>query len=237
MKMKYPLILTLLFLLGLINNGMAQKISINTDRPDQSDGVSTVPIHKFQMEEGVTLSRQTALNNLMVRYGITNSTEIRLLSDAGKEYENKGLQPVTLSLKQKIIRQKNIIPAISFVGYLSYGQFASKDFRNKEWPFQLKLAFENELSDNLSLGYNVGTSNQFKNLDLTLNLGYAPTAKISTFVEYFSFLSKISDEHNLDAGILYLITPLFQADIAVGHSIFASDSRFFTTFGIAYLFN
>ncbi|MCO6460887.1 MAG: transporter [Saprospiraceae bacterium] len=173
----------------------------------------------------------------MVRYGITNSTEIRLLSDAGKEHENYGLQPVTLSLKQKIIGQKNIIPAISFVGYLSYDQLANKDFRNKEWPFHLLLAFENELSENLSISYNVGTSNQFKNLDLTLNMGYSPTAKISTFVEYFSSLGKISNEHNLDAGVLYLITPLFQADIAVGHSIFASDDRFFTTFGISYLFN
>jgi len=117
---------------------MAQETTINTDRPDQSDGVSTVAIGKFQIEEGITLAKNTAVNNLMIRYGITHSTEIRLLLDAGKEFENYGLQPITLSVKQRIIEQHKFTPAISFVGYLSYGQIATKDFQNNDWNYQLK---------------------------------------------------------------------------------------------------
>lgn len=144
---KIVLILTLL--LGVNTNCMAQEITINTDRPDQSDGVSTVPIGKFQIEEGVTLAKNTAINNLMMRYGITHSTEIRLLLDAGEEFKNYGLQPITLSLKQRIIEQHKFIPAISFVGYLSYGRIATKDFQNNDWPFQVKFAFENEITDRI----------------------------------------------------------------------------------------
>ncbi len=80
----------LLILFGVSINCKAQEITINTDRPHQSDGVTTVPIGKFQIEEGVTLAKKTAINNLMVRYGITHSTEIRLLLDAGIEFENYG---------------------------------------------------------------------------------------------------------------------------------------------------
>ena len=232
---KIIFILPLLF--GVSINSIAQENTISTDRPDQSDGVSTVPIGKFQIEEGVTLAKNTAINNLMMRYGITHSTEIRLLLDTGKEFENYGVQPITLSIKQRIIEQHRFIPAISFVGYLSYGQIATKDFQNKEWPFQVKLAFENELTDRFFLGYNIGASDKFKNLDLSAGVGYTITNKISSFIEYFSTISKIGNEHNADLGVMYLITPRFQVDLAFGRSIFAEDPRFIITFGTSYLFN
>lgn len=70
-----------------------------------------------------------------------------------------------------------------------------------------------------------------------MGLSFAPTERLSTFIEYFGTVSEQSPEHNLDAGILYLVNPSFQVDIAAGHSIFAPDDRFFSTFGISYLFD
>lgn len=236
MNIEQKIIATFIFFLGILNYSTAQDISINTDRPDQSDGVSTVPFQKIQLEEGITLSEHVFTNNLAVRYGLTHSTELRILLDFGAENSRYGLQPVTLSLKQKLINQKRFIPAISFVGYVSSGQLSSKDYRSSQWPFQLKLAFENEISEKWALSYNVGTSNQFKNLDLTFNLGFSPSDKISTFLEYFSTLNDLSFSHNLDAGVLYLFTPLLQADIALGSSIFTNNNQLFTTIGVSYLF-
>ena len=88
------------------NNAIAQVESINTDRPDQSDGIYTIPKNTFQLENGITITKQTVINNLMLRYGLTPSTEIRLLLNAGKEFKNKGLLPISLSFKQRIIEQK-----------------------------------------------------------------------------------------------------------------------------------
>src|SRR5690606_324196 len=109
----------LLLLLAACQMGMAQEITINTDRPDQSDGVTTVPIGKFQVEEGITFAKKSVVSNLMMRYDISNSTDERLLVDAEKEHDNSGLQPLTWSLKQKIIEQDKFVPAITFVGYVS----------------------------------------------------------------------------------------------------------------------
>lgn len=227
----------LLLLLAACQMGMAQEITINTDRPDQSDGVTTVPIGKFQVEEGITFAKKSVINNLMMRYGISNSTEVRLLVDAGKEYDNNGLQPLTLSLKQKIIEQDKIIPAITFVGYVSHGQLATRDFKNKDWNYQLKLAFNNDISDKFSLAYNLGTSNKFESLDLSAGLGYSVSDRTSTYIEYFSTINGVEAQHNTGLGAMYLITPLFQVDIACGHSIFAPDNRFFVVCGASYLFN
>ena len=77
----------------------AQTTTINTDRPDQSDGVATIGKNNFQIENGITIAKKTVVNNLMLRYGITKSTEIRTLIDYGKEYNQKGFKPITLSVK------------------------------------------------------------------------------------------------------------------------------------------
>lgn len=229
----------LLFIFSLFisaNSAIAQVESINTDRPDQSDGVYTIPKNTFQLENGITVAKQKVINNLMLRYGLTPSTEIRLLLDVGKEFENKGLLPISLSFKQRIIEQKEIIPTMTLVGYVAFEQLASKDFKGNKLPFEIKMAFENEINDKFSIGYNLGTSNQFKNLNLSAALGYNITDKISTFVEYFSTLSKNGNEHNIDTGIMYVINPKLQIDIAYAQPIYGLENKPFGTIGIAYSF-
>lgn len=229
----------LLFIFSLFisaNSAIAQVESINTDRPDQSDGVYTIPKNTFQLENGITIAKQTVINNLMLRYGLTPSTEIRLLLDVGKEFENKGLLPISLSFKQRIIEQKEIIPAMTLVGYVAFEQLASKDFKGNKLPFEIKMAFENEINDKFSIGYNLGTSNQFKELNLSAALGYNITDKISTFVEYFSTLSKNGNEHNIDTGTMYVINPKLQIDIAYAQPIYGLENKPFGTIGIAYYF-
>lgn len=210
---------------------------INTDRPDQSDGVYTLGQGYLQLEDGLTIADQTVMNNLMIRYGLTNSTEVRLLVDAGKQGAARGLAPLTLSIKQAIIKQDGWIPSITAVGYLSYGKLASADFQSSQWPYALLLAFENELSDRFAISYNIGTSDKFKNLDFTFNLGYAVSDNISTFIEYFATYSQFSPNHNIDAGVLYLISPKLQVDLAFGAAIAGQNDNFFSTVGIAYRFN
>ena len=112
-----------------------------------------------------------------------------------------------------------------------------KDFQSDAWGSELTLAFENELSDRFTLGYNVGTSHRFDNLILTAGLGYDATEKVSAYLEYFSTIASTHSEHNMDVGLLYLIHPQMQLDIAAGHSLFTSEDRLFTTFGISYRFD
>lgn len=213
----------------------AQSESINTDRPDQSDGVNTISKNKFQIENGITISKETILNNFMLRFGVSNSTELRLLADFGKENNIRGLKPLTLSIKQKLIEQNRIIPAISLVGYASVNRLASKSFQEDGMSTLLKIAFENELSEKFSLGYNIGFLDDFEDLSLSSGLSYAPNETISTFIEYFSTLDEFEQEHNIDAGILIILIPTLQIDFALGHALFTEEDRFFTTLGISYM--
>lgn len=171
----------------------------------------------------------------MLRFGVTNSTELRLLADFGKENTINGLKPLTLSIKQKLIEQDKLIPSISLVGYASIGKLASDNFQDDDISIIMKFAFENELSDKFSLGYNIGFSDDFDNLSLSSGLAYDPNEKISTFIEYFSTFDEFDQEHNVDVGILIILIPTLQIDFAFGHAIFTEEDRFFTTIGISYL--
>jgi hypothetical protein len=210
--------------------------TINTDRPDQSDGVYILEKKRWQIEEGVLFAKAKLLNNLMLRYGITHSMEIRLLIDCGKENDLIGLLPVSLSMKQRIYKGEEIIPAVSVIGYVSSDYLATKNFSNKEWNYNVVLAFENEVSDNFSVGYNVTTTSFCKDISVTCNLGYSVLKNLSYFVEYFVTFEKHNiPEHNFDVGLLYSCLDNFQVDIATGNT-FNTMENYFITAGFAYKF-
>ncbi len=210
---------------------------INTDRPDQSDGTYVLPKKCFQLEEGIQIAKNSFQNNLMLRYGITKSTEARLLLDYAQMNVSKGIMPLGISLKQRILKQDNLIPAITFVGYIRPGKFASNNYKSSENPIDLKLAFQNDVTERISLSYNIGTSPTFNTMDCTFNFGYSPSEKISTFFEYFSIFEKDQrPSHNVDAGILYLITERLQLDVAIGSSILLMKENNFLTTGMSYRF-
>lgn len=99
---------------------------------------------------------------------------------------------------------------------------------------EVKLAFENKLSDVFTLGYNIGTSEWFNNLNLSCEISCAPISRFSFFMEYFSMLDEDDADHNLDTGILFAVTPKCQLDIAGGQSIDNDDDGLFLTMGLSY---
>ena len=167
--------------------------NITTDRPDQSDGSYVVPKYALQIENGITIADEVFQNNLLMRYGITNSTELRLLADVGKFGIVKGLTPITLGMKQRIFNQTEILPEITFVGYITLNNVAlnnQKNFNFTPIPFEVKLAFNKDLSDKFSMLFNVATSNEFKYYNLTLSSGYTLTDEFTVFFELFSNVGK-----------------------------------------------
>jgi hypothetical protein len=210
------------------------KEPINTDRPDQGDGTYTLEANTFQFEEGIVVGENTVINNLLLRYGIADCTELRLGVDAGNIGGSSGIFPLTISAKQRIIEQDGVIPAITLVGYLAYEKLASSKFQGDGFPAEVKLAFQNEINSHFTLGYNIGTSTWLENLITTFGVGYSLVEDISIFVEYFSTFDKDdAPAHNLDFGGAYLLNNNLQVDIAAGHSLFDSGNRLFVTAGIS----
>jgi hypothetical protein len=231
--MKYLLLIATLFTSTIC---FAQQNPINTDRPDQSDGTYILTKNKFQIENGLLFAKQTVVNNFMLRYGISNSTEIRFLADAGSVEKTAGLQPLTLSVKQRLVKQKNALPEITLVGYIRNEKIASKKFSGNETTYSMLLAFQNDITDNFSIGYNIGTTSFKDDASFTTSFGYSVSKHFTVFAEYFGRYNKFNAaDHNMDIGLLYAVKENLQLDIAFGSSLQNNEARYITT-GISYRF-
>ncbi len=215
---------------------------INTDRPDQSDGTYTLPRNAYQLETGLTYGKEGnhyLLHDIMLRYGLTSKTELRLLVDYGRVNSKTGIMPVGISFKRQIISAHSWIPDISAIGYVRLPMLGTNNFKPDKIPATLLLAFQNDISEKLSIGYNLGSSldgeSTRKNWILTASMGYSSSRIFSFFIEYFSqFTDSARPEHNIDIGAMWLLEDDLQLDIAIGSTIFDSDRNQFITTGISY---
>ena len=112
MKKKYLLILTYLFTLTAFSQ------SINTDRPDQTEGSSTINKGTFQIETGILLSEDDNTNekslflpSTLLRFGITDNIELRIFQEIEhKIYHSNtitGFNDLQLGLKLQLFKKEN----------------------------------------------------------------------------------------------------------------------------------
>ena len=204
--------------------------NLNTDRPDQSEGVYTLPKGQFQIENGLVFSKEESSDNLMLRYGLITNTELRLEADF--DLRTPDFSSTTFSVKQRLYEsEQRFIPSVGLIGY---GQYSKTDA--KAYTFDACLAFESSLTDALSLAYCASSSGQFENLDVTAQINYAPNNKFWTFVEYYaSYNGTRAPEHNINAGFAYLLTPTLQLDISSGRTLWQEEPQYFIGAGFGLL--
>ena len=205
--------------------------TINTDRPDQSEGVYTLPKGQFQIENGYVFSKEDSSANLMLRYGLITNTEIRLEGDF--DLHTPDFSSTTFSVKQRLYEsEQRFIPSVGLIGY---GQYSKTEA--KAYTFDACLAFESSLTNVLSLAYGASSSGQFENLDVTAQINYVPTNnKFWTFVEYYaSYNGTRAPEHNINAGFAYLLTPTLQLDISSGRTLWQDEPQYFIGAGFGLL--
>lgn len=217
----------------------AQSISpLVSDRPDQSDGAYVLPKNIFQIESGFFLQKQDYQQSLMLRYGLTPSTEIRLQFDHSILEKRYTILPTTLSFKQRLIQQEGILPTITLIGYGSYDRISeinSDSYDNFE--AMALFAFQNDFSDTNGIEYNLGYNFSNEYLIMTFLYWYSVNPKLILFVEYFGDAANNGfSNHNIDGGALYHINDNFQLDIGIGVQIAPMiDSPFFNL-GAAHRF-
>ncbi len=205
--------------------------SLNTDRPDQSEGVYTLPKGQFQVENGLVFSKEESTDNLMLRYGLITNTEIRL--ETNFDVKTPDFSSTIFSVKQRLWESERYLPSVSLIGY---GQYSKTDV--KKYSFDACLAFESSLSEQLSLAYSLSSVQQFEGYNFTTELNYTPTSKFWGFVEYYAtYQPHYEPLHNINAGIAYFIKPNFQIDLSGGRTLFQEEANYFLGVGMGYLFN
>tara|TARA_B100002052_G_C15846313_1_gene582692 strand:+ start:393 stop:1124 length:732 start_codon:yes stop_codon:yes gene_type:complete len=243
MKKKYLLILAYLFTLTAFSQ------SINTDRPDQTEGSSTINKGTFQIETGILLSEDDNTNekslflpSTLLRFGITDNIELRIFQEIEhKIYHSNtitGFNDLQLGLKLQLFKKENSATEIAFMSHINLPN-SSDFFSNNRIGIINKLCISHPTNKRTQISYNIGYDYMQKgNGDITYSIvtSYAVNDKFNTYIEPYGEINELS-EHlgKINLGFTYLIKENMQFDYSLGSGV--NHIFNFTSIGYSVLFN
>ena len=215
--------------------------AISTDRPTQSAGATVVPKGSVLIEAGYINEKvTTGIKNLtylntLVRIGLIDNLELRLTQNYSGvnvlDEKANGLSPFTLGTKYHLLAADGWKPQMSVLGQVTL-LTGMEEFRPESEIFEVRLNFQNSLSENASLGYNIGyTTADDQELFYTLVFGYEIVDGWTVFAEPYAFLG--NNDHRFNAGLIYLAKPNLQFDFSFGSGLSDNAPDSFVGFGVA----
>ncbi len=243
-----------LILLSLIFSNQvivhAQEIGpIQTDRPDLTESAYNVPSGFFQFESGfmrIYASSSAQLNvhpTLLFKYGLSPAFELRLITDlvtsVNNEVKETMFLPVAIGVKIAVSEEKGLIPKTAFIGHLRVPFGGNSDFPNTYIVPSFRFTMQHNLSDRLSLGYNLGAEwtgySASPKFIYTLTSAISLTSSIGAFIELYGLAAQSEKaEHSIDGGFTYLIDNNCLIDISVGLGLTSNAPEYFISAGFSF---
>ena len=215
-------------------NNYAQTIA--TDRPSElTENASTLLDNGLQLETGIQINSDynelttSSIPNFLMRYGITNKLEIRIMNDLlYDELAQISLGNWTLGTKIQLIESDQY--AISFLPSIQFDGFSGEFSTIIEQPINTKIVGSWALSSSLGLGYTIGYTLNDKILGYSILISKSLNDNFTTFIELYGF----NNELNIDTGLAYLINDKLQFDTYFGTGL--NTKMIFGSVGLSYLF-
>jgi len=221
--------------LALVAGTVAAKDPLVTDRPDFTESAFVVGRGTVQLEGGGTYvdfgnESATTLPELLVRWGITRTVELRFLTPTyawidGPDGSDSGFLSTSLGAKIAL----NDGGGDGFWGKTGASVIVattiptgSSAVASSAWQPSATLSLAWDLSDSVGLGTNIGWARpendgqRFNSFFGSVAAGFGVAKNTSIFTE-FIFFDRESERGpsttTFQAGVTYLISPDFQVDI------------------------
>lgn len=224
---------------------------INTDRPTQSFSPFVMPKGKVQAELGFLSERPNAnldtynvtYLNALLRVGVLEWMELRITENylglrSDSESVN-GISPTTIGAKFHFMDEDGARPQMGLLAGVTLAN-GQKIFKANETVQDIRILFQNSLSDKVSIAYNIGTyrSSSTNAVGLyTLTFGFSMSDKLSLFIEPYGFFADgLPADHRMNGGGTFLLNDNFQIDLSGGVGLSESSPDYFLSTGLAFIF-
>jgi Putative MetA-pathway of phenol degradation len=240
----------------------SQDPELKTDRPSITQSPFVVPRGTLQLETGLQYqqsrtgslrTREYLYPEVLLRMGILEWAELRLHADYKKEHQvqkgfgpeqpapdEKGIEQVQVGTKINLYRGGGAIPAIGFLGQVTF-PVGNRDFRPPHAAPEGWLLFENELSEQVELDYSVGyrkrkDQEEYRGEAIYTVAGNVKlTEKVTVFAEFFGFKAPAaSPENSVDAGLAVKLRPNLQVDLIGGAGLSQEAPQWFAGTGLTW---
>lgn len=238
-----------IILISVTHNIQAQRTPIQTDRPDQTESPSIVPVNYFQAENGFTYEqvhgdeKNIVAPSILWKYGMNDRFELRVITEHAIEKDKtgsvNGIVPITVGCKANLCSEKKWIPMISFIGHVTSRNWGSKKYQTTYAAPSFRFTCQHTLSDQFSLGYNIGAEwngeTALPAYIYTLTTGCSLTDKFGGYVEVYGFIARHNTaDHRVDGGFTWLLSNDFMIDISGGAGISKISPAFYVALGFSY---
>lgn len=230
------------------------KAPLVTDRPTQAASSTVVPINSLQIETGFGLTGNEAgdteyktysLGTTLLRYGLLENAELRFgfnynvfkTSSSLADTTLQGFTPIEIGTKIYIAKENGWLPEVAVLASLTLPS-GSEEFKANTITPSLFIAASHTISDNIGLGYNIGTVWDGVNPEAigkySIGLGWSPIDNLGVFGEFYGTFGDLGDTHSFNAGLTYLLTPNFQLDTSFGFDLSDDADDFFVGAGLSW---
>ncbi|HKJ06109.1 MAG TPA: transporter [Flavobacteriaceae bacterium] len=198
-----------------------------------------------KQEKGIEKMESFTIPNLMLRYGLTNAIELQASVPLVKEklhsnntlvHTNHLVDDIQLGIQYELFKEKKLLPQTAF---MVRTVIPSSNASFERLSYITALNFTNNITEKLSLNYNLGTL--FNRNETTLgyyifNVSYAPN-KFHYFIENSA---EVAYNHkafqNICVGFGIDISSNFTIDFSttngLNHNLFAAGAIFIYNFKI-----
>lgn len=237
--------ITLLLLLSL-NIISAQQDEIDTDRPDQTEAPTIVPLNRFQMENGFTHKyevsegiRRFELPSTLWKYGVGNKLELRVITTISYERQplasQGGLEPLVAGVKYKLWDEHGMMPQVSVIGQILLPDVSAKSLKAEYLGPEIRFLFQNSITEKIDLGYNTSIEWDGEDSRPQYDYTFSPSVEVAkmlkAYIESYGFI-KVGrhSEHWIDGGFMLLVTKDIQLDVSGGYEITTLHKHRHSTF-------
>lgn len=214
---------------------------LSSDRPDFTEGTSTIPFGHVQVEGGITWQEiggedSMSTGELLVRYGFRENMEARLgvgswtrIDGPGGDLD--GYEDPELGLKVRLTAPADDrppgLPAVALL-LATTVPVGSKELTTDDWQPTALLAFDWDVNDLLAIGANLGASypsdgdEQFDQILASVTAAIAATDRLGVFLEAYGFSQEEPDgdaTQYVDTGVTFALTDNLQLDARIGFGL------------------
>ncbi len=209
---------------------------LETDRPDAAEGPGAVPLHRLQVEAGITLANTPDLTvgEILLRYGIARTVELRVglpswASERSVVFESapdgwpRPQSAATTGFGDFSLGGKVELPSPH--PRLALGVLGGVTFPTGEPPLggdglstDLILAGSLELGPFASLAVNVGAARERATTGSVnaVSLGLRLSPRWGSYLEWAFTNFRAERTHHFDGGLTFLVHPTLQLDARIG---------------------
>lgn len=234
-----------------------------TDRPDQTESTEIVPRGYVQFEAGWTFAReaagavaveQHAVPQSLARIGVAPRVELRLgfagwmrtaVEGIGPTAVESGMGDLDVGFKWRLADGSQGRPSVALVTAVALPTGA-EGFGGERLDPTVRLAFAQDLTDRIALGYNVGAvvssapdgaggTETFVDALYTVAFGFTLAERVGAFAEAFGTfaMSGGASKHSLDGGFTFPVADNLQFDVSGGVGLNAAAADWFVGAGVA----